>query len=112
MKLPILLAIPSLMLASLASVHAEDAAPKTESAYPLTTCVVAGDDLGSMGEPYVHIYKEAGKPDREVRFCCKGCLKKFSKDPAKYLAKLDAAAKPADEKPAAPAANAHAGHNH
>jgi hypothetical protein len=112
MKLPILLAISSLTLASLASLHAEDAAPKAESTYPLTTCVVAGDDLGSMGEAYVHIHKEAGKPDREVRFCCKGCLKKFSKDPAKYLAKLDAAAKPAADKAAAPAADAHAGHAH
>ncbi len=112
MKPPALLALALLVFVSSASVRAEDAAPKTESAYPLKTCVVAGDDLGSMGEPYVHVHKEAGKPDREVRFCCKGCLKKFSKDPAKYLAKLDAAAKPAAEKPSPAAADAHAGHNH
>lgn len=48
-----------------------------------------------MGEAYVHIYKEEGKPDREVRLCCKGCLKKFTKDPTKYLGKLDTATQPA-----------------
>ena len=44
-----------------------------------------------MGGPIKHTYKEAGKPDREVQFCCKMCVGKFKKDPAKYLAKLDAA---------------------
>ncbi len=110
MKLSVIL--PLLALASLAPLRAEDAAPKPADAYPLQTCVVSGEELGSMGEPYVVIHKEEGKPDREIRLCCKGCLKKFSKDPAKYVAKLDEAAKPAAEKPAAPAADAHAGHNH
>lgn len=80
--------------------------------YPLDTCVVSGEALGSMGDAYVHVHKEEGKPDREVRLCCKGCLKKFNKAPAKYLEKLDAATKPASPKPAAPAADAHAGHGH
>jgi hypothetical protein len=66
-----------------------------EKAYPLDTCVVSGEALGSMGDAYVHLHKEEGKPDREVRLCCKGCLKKFNKTPAKYLEKLDAPAKPA-----------------
>ena len=48
--------------------------------YPLTTCVVSGEKLGEMGAPFVH--KHNG---REVRFCCKGCLKDFNKDPQKYL---------------------------
>ena len=39
-----------------------------------------------------YIYKEKGKPDRLVRFCCKMCIPKFEKDPAKYLKKLDEAA--------------------
>ncbi len=54
--------------------------------YPLETCVVSGEKLGSMGKPYVH--KHEG---REVQFCCKGCIKTFDKDPAKYLSKIDAA---------------------
>lgn len=76
--------------------------------YPLTTCVVSGEALGSMGDTYVYIHKEDGKPDREVRLCCKGCLKKFTKEPAKYLAKLDAPV-PA---PAAPKADTNDGHAH
>ncbi len=57
--------------------------------YPMTTCPVSGDKLGGeMGEPFDYVYK-----GRLVRFCCKGCVKEFSQDPAKYLAKIDAAAK-------------------
>lgn len=76
-------------------------------AYPLTTCVVSGEALGEMGAPIDYIYKEDGKPDRLVKFCCKMCVGKFKKDPAKYLAKLDAAAVAT---PATP--SAHAGHAH
>ena len=54
--------------------------------YPLTTCVVSGDKLGEMGKPYIYKYK-----DREIQFCCKGCVKDFNKEPAKYLKKLDEA---------------------
>jgi len=52
-------------------------------AYPLDTCIVAGGELGSMGEPY-----EIVAGTRLVRFCCDGCLPKFRADPAKYLAGL------------------------
>ena len=76
-------------------------APSTDlAAYPLKTCVVSGEPLkGGMGAPVDYIHKEAGKPDRLVRFCCKACLKEFKKDPAKYLAKIDAAAAAAIAKP-------------
>ena len=64
-----------------------------KESYPLTTCVVSGEPLeGGMGGPVDYIHKEAGKPDRLVRFCCKACIAEFKKDPAKYLAKIDAAA--------------------
>ena len=64
---------------------------KAKAAYPLTTCVISGDELkpGAMGDPVDYIHKEAGKPDRLVRFCCKGCVKDFKKDPAKYLKQID-----------------------
>lgn len=64
---------------------------KAKAEYPLTTCVVSGDELkaGSMGEPVDYIHKEAGKPDRLVRFCCKDCVKDFKKNPAKYLKMID-----------------------
>lgn len=74
----------------------EDAKTSVEaqkSAYPLDTCAVAGEPLGSMGKPYEYIHKEAGKPDRLVLMCCKGCVRGFKKDPAKYIARIDAAAK-------------------
>jgi hypothetical protein len=62
------------------------AAPQAE------TCVVSGDKLGEMGKPFEYVYKEAGKPDRIIPLCCKDCVKDFKKEPAKYIAKLDAAA--------------------
>ena len=48
--------------------------------YTLKTCVVSGDKLGEMGDPYVYAYK-----GREIKFCCKGCLKDFNKEPDKYI---------------------------
>jgi YHS domain-containing protein len=56
--------------------------------YPLKTCVVSGEKLGEMGKPY--IFTHEGK---EVRLCCKDCLKKFKADPAKYLKKIEEAEK-------------------
>jgi hypothetical protein len=64
--------------------------------YPTETCVVSGDKLGEMGAPieYLHTQKIDGKDEtRLVRFCCKGCVKSFKKDPAKYLKQLDEAKK-------------------
>lgn len=54
--------------------------------YPLDSCPVSGEKVGTMGEPIV---KEYG--GREIRFCCAGCPKKFEADPATYLQKVDAA---------------------
>lgn len=59
---------------------------KQRKNYPLNTCVVAGGKLGEMGEPVEII---AG--NRLVRFCCNGCVAKFNKEPAKYIAMVDAA---------------------
>lgn len=62
----------------------------TTRPYPLETCVVSGEKLGQPGtdEAPVVIQYEG----REVRFCCRDCVDEFKKDPAKYTAKLDAAA--------------------
>ncbi len=61
--------------------------------YPLTTCVVSGDKLGGdMGTPLDMVWKEKGKPDRLVRFCCGSCPPDFKKEPAKYLKLIDDAA--------------------
>ena len=59
--------------------------------YPLKTCIVSDEKLGGdMGEPYV--FTHAG---REIKLCCKSCLKDFNKAPAKFVKKLDAAEKKA-----------------
>jgi hypothetical protein len=58
--------------------------------YPLQTCVVTDEKLGDMGKPYV--FEHAG---REIKLCCKSCLKDFNRDTAKYLKKLDEAQKKA-----------------
>ncbi len=52
--------------------------------YPLKVCIVSGEELGGMGEPYVHNHEGV-----TVKFCCKPCLKKFNKEPEVYLAKLE-----------------------
>lgn len=66
---------------------------KAQANYPTDICVVSNDKLGGeMGKPQDYIYKEEGKPDRLVRFCCKDCVKDFKKDPDKYLDAIDKAA--------------------
>ena len=51
--------------------------------YPLKTCLVSGNELGSMGKPITKVYGS-----QEIKFCCKPCIKKFEANQAKYLAKL------------------------
>jgi hypothetical protein len=48
-----------------------------------------------MGAPYAHTHKSEGQPDRTVLMCCRGCIRSFNADPAKYLAQIDAAQKAA-----------------
>jgi YHS domain-containing protein len=54
--------------------------------YTLKTCVVSGEKLGEMGDPFVYAYE-----GREIKFCCKGCLKDFKKEPAKYIKLIEEA---------------------
>lgn len=68
-------------------------AAKERKTYPMTVCLTSDEKLGSMGDNAEFIYREKGKPDRLLIFCCDGCEDDFKKEPAKYLAKLDAAAK-------------------
>lgn len=74
------------------STHAENASSESKmTAYPIDYCIVSGEKLGGMGDPVKYEYK-----DRTVYFCCKGCVKKFEAEPAKYLAVLDDAIASAD----------------
>lgn len=51
--------------------------------YTLKECIVSGNELGSMGKVVTKTHE-----GQEVKFCCKPCVKKFDKNPAKYLGKL------------------------
>src|SRR5438552_6138819 len=67
-----------------------DDKPKSEvksDPYPLETCIVSGEKLGSpgMGKPVVKEYD-----GREVRFCCNGCVKPFEEKKAEFTKKIDA----------------------
>ncbi|MBA3684203.1 MAG: hypothetical protein H0W72_03065 [Planctomycetes bacterium] len=104
-------------LFAIAGLTAADA-PPAATPYPFDSCIISGEPLGSMGEAIVEIHE-----GREVKFCCKGCIKSFKKDPAKHVATLDQAAKDKAAgkhpvNPAAPAADdtkkkdEHKGHGH
>jgi YHS domain-containing protein len=54
--------------------------------YPLATCPVSDQPLGSRGAPIV-----MSIGGREVRFCCAGCIAPFKRDPAAHWKKIDEA---------------------
>jgi YHS domain-containing protein len=60
-------------------------APKPKP-YPLKTCLVTGDGLDDMDER-VSIVHEG----QTFEFCCKPCVKKFYKNPGKYVKALEKA---------------------
>jgi YHS domain-containing protein len=66
--------------------RADDKKAEKLKPYTLKTCIISGDKLGEMGDPFVYTYK-----DREIKFCCKGCLKDFNKDPKKYIKMIEEA---------------------
>lgn len=81
--------------------HADKTA-KDAKPYPFDTCAVSGEAFGGdMGEPHVFVHE-----GQEVKMCCKGCLKKFNKDPATYIKVIDEGvkAKAAGKTPVNPAA--------
>lgn len=91
----------SLAFAATAGAASPKAAPKTDAeliaaaraTYPLKTCLVADEPLGSMGEAVGYVHRASGQPDRVIFVCCEGCIDDFKADPAKFLKKVDAAAK-------------------
>ena len=68
-------------------VGAEGKKPKP---YPLKTCVVSDEEINDKGDMKPYAFVQDG---REVKLCCKSCLKDFNKDKAKYMAKIEAAEK-------------------
>src|SRR5437764_1123878 len=70
----------------LAAIAAEKKAETKVKPYVLKTCAVSGDKLGEMGKPFVFT-----NDNREIKLCCKSCLKDFKKEPAKYVKKIEEA---------------------
>jgi YHS domain-containing protein len=77
-----LLTTLAIAVLTIGAVNAED--KKTEK--QAEVCPVSGEKLGSMGKPYVFTHE-----GKEVKLCCKSCLKDFKKDPDKYLKKTEPA---------------------
>jgi hypothetical protein len=69
-----------------------EAIAKARASYPLKTCLVSNEALGSMGDAVGYIHRAPGQPDRIIFVCCEGCIDDFKADPAKFLKKVDAAA--------------------
>lgn len=76
----------AMLAGPLSSLAADQKAKAKLKPYPLKTCVVTGEKLGGMGDAYTFEYE-----GREIKLCCKGCLKDFKKEPAKYIKKLEEA---------------------
>ena len=83
------------LLACCLAASAADKPPETKPAeekkpdaaakpYPLKTCIVSDNDLDSMGEQASFVYQ-----GQTIKVCCKPCIAKFEKNPAKYLKKLE-----------------------
>lgn len=75
--------LPLLLPACASSDGSARTAGSSVKPYPLKTCLVTGNELGSMGDVVTKTYG-----NQEVKFCCKPCVKKFEANPEKYLAKL------------------------
>jgi len=86
-KLTILITSAAALLLAACSGERSDETTVTAEAvtpYPLETCIVADEPLGSMGEPVVIVHE-----GQEIKFCCDACQPKFEEDPQKFLNKLE-----------------------
>ena len=60
-------------------------APKSD--YPLDVCVITNQPLDSMGGEVSMTHEGT-----EVKFCCRGCIGAFRRNPEPHLARIRAAA--------------------
>lgn len=58
------------------------------NSYPLDFCIVSNEKLGSMGDPVA--FKHG---DKEIKVCCKACIKTFNKKPEEFMKKIQEAKK-------------------
>ena len=85
MRKMILMTIAMCVCAGAALAETPATSERKGDVWPLNTCVVTGEELGSMGDPIVKVYD-----GREVRYCCAGCIKTFEKGKEAFLQKADA----------------------
>lgn len=83
MKILIPIASAALFFVSCKPAKTEVASTDSAKPYPLDTCLVSGEKLGSMGKPPEIVHE-----GQQIKFCCKSCIPDFEKDPGKYLSKL------------------------
>ncbi len=74
--LPVLMSCVCLSVTGSTFADDKEGEKKDVKPYPLKTCIISGEELGSMGKPVVVVHK-----GQEVKFCCKSCIKDFNKDP-------------------------------
>lgn len=72
-----------MIIALLGSAGFATAAKPATKSYPLKTCIVTDNTLGSMGDERRIVHS-----GQEIKFCCKPCIAKFKKNPDKYLPKI------------------------
>lgn len=82
LKLSIVFGTFAALLAGCQS-HEHAAATGNAKPYPLNTCIVSDEKLGSMGDPIVDVYN-----GQQIKFCCKSCVADFKKEPQKFMAKV------------------------
>ncbi len=77
MKQTLTVTLAALLLTGCSSVNS------TAKPYPLNDCIVSENELGSMGKPLAIVHE-----GQTIKFCCKPCIKKFNRQPEKYLVRL------------------------
>src|SRR6266513_4048075 len=85
-NLTVIILTVSALGAPLLGVAAEQKKEAKTKLYTLLTCPVSAEKLGEMGKPYVFT-----NDNRQIKLCCKNCLKDFKKDTSKYTKKLEEA---------------------
>lgn len=73
------------------------AAAQQRASYPLKTCPVSGQQLGSMGDP-----AEMVLAGRLVRLCCPPCAEEVRKNPSRVLSQINAARHAVSPEPEVP----------
>lgn len=76
------------VLASGGQLPADEKPADAPKPYPLQFCIVSREHLVA-GEIVNYVYRQEGKPDRAMKFCCRKCLARFKADPERFIKELD-----------------------